>query len=693
MTDPADRRLGLGGFDGGASAVAAGRAPVPVNRRCCSQTTIDKVICFGQLLGGGLVLASVAAAAITSSVPLFVIIFTAGLGVYYITMLALHRLNMRNPTDGDAAAGSPRRRIDDGRSDGAGGPGLPGPSAGYAVEPAGDGLGAAPPGGVFVNEPVSAVVDAGRATAPSEPAPVPVPDPETTPAPAPALAGPAPSAAPAAAPAPAPAPAVVAAAAAVALVAAPVVREGVPSVKQLLEGYAKAWNPVTKRFDDNNPAMKFDEGRFNGTLDAYNKEFASKVDYSTNYGFIEKRDVPPNTKIFVRADLHGDLKSLIANLEELKKQGLLDDNYRCKAKVQLVFLGDYMDRGDYSLQDAELLACLKLENPLQVHLIRGNHEYVDINHQYGYPQPSNYISSSDANKTRITTFYESMPLCIYMAEADEKMARAKQYVQFTHGTFELTQDVAPLIDSPALYETMLVSRKLELSKRISKLISRTKQEKVDELTKLEEDKAKNKLKIRQLRQEIAAHRIKELVQLQDRGGLCALNCAYNWGDVADETHMGTRNTGILALCPEDIAHYLRLSGTVNKVGIVYRGHQHLFDQSLHKNKVIVCTLPVGMDSIYGVDPRYGGQLDLAYILSPAPKVKDWKKKILTREAGSSLTNVDGNEVSVQVVSATERTVPPGSRRAHTPPPDAEPSSEFSESSQFDLAAWKAKWHL
>jgi protein phosphatase len=72
----------------------------------------------------------------------------------------------------------------------------------------------------------------------------------------------------------------------------------------------------------------------------------------------------------VIGDLHGNLESLKTILEVsgfLKKMANQDDAY-------LIFLGDYGDRGAYSVEVYYVVLSLKLAYPNQVILLRGNHE-------------------------------------------------------------------------------------------------------------------------------------------------------------------------------------------------------------------------------------------------------------------------------------------------------------------------------
>jgi serine/threonine-protein phosphatase PPG1 len=78
--------------------------------------------------------------------------------------------------------------------------------------------------------------------------------------------------------------------------------------------------------------------------------------------------------ITVVGDIHGQFFDLI---EIFKIGGYCPDtNY--------LFLGDYVDRGMFSVETISLLVCLKLRYPNRVHLIRGNHESRGVTQSYGF---------------------------------------------------------------------------------------------------------------------------------------------------------------------------------------------------------------------------------------------------------------------------------------------------------------------
>jgi protein phosphatase len=51
-----------------------------------------------------------------------------------------------------------------------------------------------------------------------------------------------------------------------------------------------------------------------------------------------------------------------------------------------LFLGDYVDRGNHSLETMCLLMALKVKFPDKIHLLRGNHEDKWINQAFGFAE-------------------------------------------------------------------------------------------------------------------------------------------------------------------------------------------------------------------------------------------------------------------------------------------------------------------
>lgn len=75
-----------------------------------------------------------------------------------------------------------------------------------------------------------------------------------------------------------------------------------------------------------------------------------------------------NTPVLIAGDIHGnfnDVKSIIVKFVEL---------YKTNNKIKLLFLGDYIDRGNYSLEVITFLFYLKIKYPDNIFLLRGNHE-------------------------------------------------------------------------------------------------------------------------------------------------------------------------------------------------------------------------------------------------------------------------------------------------------------------------------
>lgn len=92
--------------------------------------------------------------------------------------------------------------------------------------------------------------------------------------------------------------------------------------------------------------------------------------------------------IYIFGDIHGQYADLLRFLEMTK----------LPPKVKLLFLGDYVDRGDNSIEVLTLIFALKIKFPNKVFMIRGNHECSELNESYGFKDECLERYKSNGNK-------------------------------------------------------------------------------------------------------------------------------------------------------------------------------------------------------------------------------------------------------------------------------------------------------
>lgn len=80
-----------------------------------------------------------------------------------------------------------------------------------------------------------------------------------------------------------------------------------------------------------------------------------------------------NGDFIIVGDIHGSFHDLLRIIHFIQEK-----------PSKVLFLGDYVDRGNFSLECITILFAIKSEYPDSVYLIRGNHEFDSLCSQYGF---------------------------------------------------------------------------------------------------------------------------------------------------------------------------------------------------------------------------------------------------------------------------------------------------------------------
>eukprot|EP00933_Yihiella_yeosuensis_P033521 TRINITY_DN27211_c0_g1_i1.p1 TRINITY_DN27211_c0_g1~~TRINITY_DN27211_c0_g1_i1.p1 ORF type:complete len:446 (+),score=97.12 TRINITY_DN27211_c0_g1_i1:96-1433(+) len=99
-------------------------------------------------------------------------------------------------------------------------------------------------------------------------------------------------------------------------------------------------------------------------------------DILKNEKSLQRIPVPSGSKITVVGDLHGQYFDFVHMIEQVSGKP--------NPSNPMLFNGDFVDRGPWSVEVLMCLFAFKLQNPTAVHFNRGNHESEMTNYQYGF---------------------------------------------------------------------------------------------------------------------------------------------------------------------------------------------------------------------------------------------------------------------------------------------------------------------
>ncbi|MDR3550132.1 MAG: metallophosphoesterase family protein [Candidatus Babeliales bacterium] len=177
----------------------------------------------------------------------------------------------------------------------------------------------------------------------------------------------------------------------------------------------------------------------------FNKEYTFPPQFDP---FIQKLVINSGVQVAIRGDLHGDVHSLLAYIEFLQKEGHLDGfNIKDKNKFHMIFLGDYVDRGNYGVEVLYTLMRLKIANPDNVTMVRGNHEDTHMCDNGGFGTEFTTKFGNDFDKYHSTIkMYDFLPVALYLGSGS---GESKDFMQCCHGGMEVGYNPLELLDSPS----------------------------------------------------------------------------------------------------------------------------------------------------------------------------------------------------------------------------------------------------
>ena len=124
-------------------------------------------------------------------------------------------------------------------------------------------------------------------------------------------------------------------------------------------------------------------------------------------------------KVF--GNLYGEYNDLMRFFESFGNPS--DDNQMGDISVmQYIFLGDFCDRGYYSLEIVLLLFALKVKYPEYIHILRGHHEDINVNTYYGLGQEckdrlSDNLLNPDGIFAQINNIFDLLPFAVLIEDS------------------------------------------------------------------------------------------------------------------------------------------------------------------------------------------------------------------------------------------------------------------------------------
>lgn len=127
-----------------------------------------------------------------------------------------------------------------------------------------------------------------------------------------------------------------------------------------------------------------------------------------------ERIIKVTSPCYVIGDIHGNLHDLLIYDRTLWKNG------HSFTLANYLFLGDYVDRGEYSVECILYLLAMKLQSPDKIFILRGNHECRSLQKEFTFYDECLQKFGPENGEEIWNTFndvFDVMPLCATIDES------------------------------------------------------------------------------------------------------------------------------------------------------------------------------------------------------------------------------------------------------------------------------------
>lgn len=225
---------------------------------------------------------------------------------------------------------------------------------------------------------------------------------------------------------------------------------------------------------------------FGQKIDPENLNLSESSPGQINQPFSLKLKVPSGANCYFWGDLHGDVQALVTCLKMLRDNKIINDNFEIiQQDSYFFFLGDMVDRGQHQTDTLALIIHFALTNKGKVFLIRGNHEDLQMNHQFGntnsqsgfidqlkrlYNQqhPTKALKDEDPLYDSISLFYNLMPDVAFVGCNNN-------YMQCCHGGIEIRYSPKELLAQPEPLQFQLIKKSEKNTKFLKQILNDSNQ--------------------------------------------------------------------------------------------------------------------------------------------------------------------------------------------------------------------------